>query len=59
MKCPGKVWLVDKYTQICIFLLSLITAFNYFKFKKYLQMEMCLDRWQKPPYLKKSKGYKS
>lgn len=24
MKCPGKIWLVDKYTQICIFLLYLL-----------------------------------
>lgn len=48
MKCPGKIWLVDEYTQICIFLLLLITAFDFFlKFKKYFQMEMCLDIWQK------------
>lgn len=60
MKCPGKIWLVDKYTEICIFILLLITAFiSFLKFKKYSQMEMCLERWQKLPDLKKFKGYMS
>lgn len=49
---------LSKYTQVCIFLLLIITAFNFFlMFKKYFQMEMYLQRWQKSPYLKKLKDY--
>lgn len=43
MKCPGKIWLVDKYTQICIFsyyllqhLISFLSLKNTFKWKRAL-----------------------